>query len=76
MFRNSFVIVYPILSYSMICPAFAKKQTSIIKEKVEKNITVTRNRYCSCGYSFVTYETTRKLNLKRKTRPDSNWKNF
>ena len=60
----------------MICPACRKKQTSIIKEKVEKNITVTRNRYCSCGYSFVTYETTRKLNLKRKTRPDSNWKNF
>ena len=60
----------------MICPACRKKQTSIIKEKVEKNITVTRNRYCSCGYSFVTYETTRKLNLNRKTRPDSNWKNF
>ena len=61
----------------MICPSCQKRETLIVNEKNEKDkSSVQRNRYCSCGYTFTTYETTKKINKKRASRADSNWKNW
>ena len=77
----------------MICPECKKNNTSVINSNYDKFVNaIKRDRYCTCGYKFITYEinqsefksqtskilkTFKKVNkVKRKVREDSVWKNI
>jgi len=76
----------------MICPECKKNNTSVVNSNYDKFVNaIKRNRYCICGYKFITYEinqsefksqtlkiqkTFKKVNkVKRKSREDTTWKN-
>ena len=77
----------------MICPKCKKNETSVVNSNYDKFVnTIKRDRYCTCGCKFITYEinqsefksqtskilkTFKKINkVKRKSREDSTWKNI
>ena len=77
----------------MICPECKKNSTSVVNSNYEKFInSIKRDRYCTCGYKFITYEvnqpefksqtskilkTFKKVSkVKRKVREDTGWKNI
>ena len=77
----------------MICPECKKNNTSVINSNYDKFLnTIKRDRYCTCGYKFITYEinqpefksqtskiqkTFKKFSkIKRKIREDTRWKNI
>jgi hypothetical protein len=76
----------------MLCPECKKNITSVVNSNYNKFLnTIKRDRYCTCGYKFITYEinqsefksqtlkiqkTFKKVNkVKRKSREDTTWKN-
>ena len=76
----------------MLCPECKKNNTSVVNSNYDKFVnTIKRDRYCICGYKFITYEinqsefksqtskiqkTFKKVNkVKRKSREDTTWKN-
>ena len=76
----------------MFCPECKKNNTSVVNSNYDKFVnTIKRDRYCICGYKFITYEinqsefksqtskilkTFKKVNkVKRKSREDTTWKN-
>lgn len=77
----------------MLCPECKKNNTSVVNSNYDKFVNaIKRDRYCSCGHKFITYEinqsefksqtskilkTFKKINkVKRKSREDSKWKNI
>ena len=77
----------------MLCPECKKNNTSVVNSNYDKFVnTIKRDRYCTCGYKFITYEinqsefksqtlkiqkTFKKVNkVKRKVREDTGWKNI
>ncbi len=77
----------------MICPECKKNNTSVVKSNYDKFVNIIkRDRYCTCGYKFITYEinqpefksqiskiqkTFKKFSkVKRKVREDTIWKNI
>ena len=77
----------------MFCPECKKNNTSVVNSNYDKFVnTIKRDRYCICGYKFITYEinqsefksqtlkiqkTFKKVNkVKRKAREDTVWKNI
>ena len=41
----------------MLCPVCKKHETSIVNSNYDKFVnTIKRDRYCACGYKFITYE--------------------
>ena len=77
----------------MICPECKKNNTSVVNSHYDKFVNaIKRDRYCICGYKFITYEinqpefksqtskiqkTFKKVNkVKRKDRADTIWKNM
>ena len=77
----------------MICPECKKNNTSVVNSNYDKFVnTIKRDRYCTCGHKFITYEinqsefrsqtlkiqkTFKKVNkVKRKVREDTGWKNI
>ena len=60
----------------MICPSCKKNMTSIIKDIfIKKNNSVKRERYCKCGFLFITFEKFKSVRTNRKIRPNTHWKN-
>jgi hypothetical protein len=51
--------------------------TSIIKDVyIKKTNSVKRDRYCSCGFLFSTFEKFIKSSKSKKERPATKWKDF